>query len=293
MQTRTLGPSGLVVGAIGLGAMPMSVKTDRPDEADSIRLLHRAAELGMTLWDTADSYCIDDTETGHNERLLGRARAALPSDLREQVVIATKGGHIRPGGSWDTDGRPEHLRAAVDASLRALNTDVIDLYQFHRPDPKVPFADSVGAVAEALQAGKVRFVGLSNVSGAQIEEALKIVPVVSVQNQYSPTHLQPEHDGSLEKCRELGLAFLPWSPLGGMGGAKDIGKTGALLAIASELGVSPQRIVLAWLLQKYDNLIPIPGASRVASIEDSVRATEVKLSPEQVEALNADFATQS
>lgn len=290
MKQRILGSSNLSVGEIGLGGMPMSVKSDRPSEADAIRLIHRATELGMTLWDTADAYCLDDTETGHNEELLGRAKAQLPADLRERVVIATKGGHIRPEGRWDQDARPASLRSALDASLKALGTDVIDLWQFHRPDPKVPFADSVGVFAQAHEAGKVRFVGLSNVSPGQIEEALALVPIASVQNQFSPTHLAPERDGSLDKCRELGIAFLPWSPLGGMGGAKGIGQNQTLARIANELGISPQRVVLGWLLAKYDRLIPIPGASRIESVEDSAHGGDVVLSGEQVEQLNGAFA---
>ena len=292
MQQRKLGPDGPSVGAIGLGGMPMAVKSDaeRVSRDEGIAVLTRAAELGMTLWDTADAYCQNDSETGHNERLFAAALQSLPADLRATIVVATKGGHIRPNGEWVTDGRPEHLRAALDASLKALQLDSIPLYQFHRPDPKVPFADSVGVLREALDAGKIQYAGLSNVSVAQIEEALQIVPIASVQNQFSPTHRAPDQDGVLQKCRELGIAFLPWSPLGGMGGAKNIGEKGALDQMADELKVSPQQIVLAWHLAKYDREIPIPGASRVQSVEDSARAAEIELSPEQVEQLDKSFA---
>jgi aryl-alcohol dehydrogenase-like predicted oxidoreductase len=290
MKIRQLGPDGLQVGAIGLGGMPMSVKKDRPSQQDAIRVLTRAAELGMTLWDTADAYCLDNSEAGHNERLFAAAFRQLPADLRTRVVLATKGGHVRPGGSWDTDGRPVHLRQALDASLQALNVDSIPLYQFHRPDPKVPFADSVGVLREAMDAGKIQFAGLSNVSVAQIEEAMSIVPITSVQNQFSPTHRAPEQDGVLEKCRELGLAFLPWSPLGGMSGAKGIGETGALAEIARELGISPQRVVLAWHLSKYERSIPIPGASRLESVEDSAHGGDIELSAEQIARLDQSFA---
>lgn len=289
MLTRQLGPNGPQVGAIGLGGMPMSVKADRISETEGVRVLVRAAELGVTLWDTADAYCLNDSETGHNERLFAAGLKALPADLRSQIVVATKGGHVRPGGDWETDGRPEHLRAALDASLKALDLDCIPLYQFHRPDPKVPFADSVGVLREALDAGKIQFAGLSNISVAQLEEALAIVPITSVQNQFSPTHRAPEQDGVLKKCRELGIAFLPWSPLGGMSGAKGIGEKGALSQIADELGVSPQRVVLAWHLSKYERLIPIPGASRVESVEDSAQAPDVKLSDAQVAQLDESF----
>ncbi|MBW3635459.1 MAG: aldo/keto reductase [Armatimonadetes bacterium] len=290
MKQRQLGPDGPLVGAIGLGGMPLSVKADRPSEADAVRLLTRAAELGMTLWDTADAYCLNDSETGHNERLFAAAFHALPSDLKSRVVLATKGGHIRPEGKWVTDGRPEHLRAALDASLKALNLETIPLYQFHRPDPKVPFGDSVGVLREALDAGKIQFAGLSNVSVAQIDEAMQIVPVVSVQNQFSPTHRAPEEDGVLEHCRKLGLAFLPWSPLGGMGGAKGIGAKGELTQIAHELSISPQRVVLAWHLAKYERSLPIPGASRLESVEDSAKGSDIELSSQQVARLDASFS---
>lgn len=289
MKQRQLGPNGSLVGAIGLGGMPLSVQQESPSEADAVRLLTRAAELGMTLWDTADAYCLDDRETGHNERLFARAFHNLPSDLKSKVILATKGGHVRPNGAWVTDGRPEHLRAALDASLQALQLDTIPLYQFHRPDPKVPFADSVGVLREALNAGKIQMAGLSNVSVAQIDEAMAIVPITSVQNQYSPTHRAPEHDGVLKHCEKLGLAFLPWSPLGGMGGAKGIGAQGALSEIASELGISPQRVVLAWHLSKYACSIPIPGASRIQSVEDSAQGGDIELSTAQIKRLDESF----
>jgi aryl-alcohol dehydrogenase-like predicted oxidoreductase len=292
MKQRQLGPNGPLVGAIGLGGMPMSISKTRPAEADSVKLIVRAAtELGVTLWDTADAYALDDTEVGHNERLFAKAKAELPSDIREKVILATKAGHIRPGGSWITDGRPEYLRSALEASLKALNADVIDLWQFHRPDPKVPYADSVGVFAEAFHAGKVRYVGISNASPEQIDIATSLVPVVSVQNQYSPTHRQPEKDGALARCKDLGLAFLPWSPLGGMGGAKGIGAEGTVLSqIVAELGVSPQQVVLAWHLAQYDRSLPIPGASRYESIADSAKAADLTLSAEQLDRLTKSFA---
>lgn len=291
MKQRQLGPNGPLVGAIGLGGMPMSIKPDdkRVSQSDGIQVLMRAAERGVTLWDTADAYCQNNSETGHNERLFAAALQSLPSDLRDTVVVATKGGHVRPDGKWVTDGRPEHLRAALDASLKALELDVIPLYQFHRPDPNVPFADSVGVLREALDAGKIQFAGLSNVSVEQIEIAQQIVPVTSVQNQYSPTHLAPINDGVLEKCRADGIAFLPWSPLGGMGGAKQIGEKGALEKLADEMNVSPQQLVLAWHLAQTDRVLPIPGASRVASVEDSAKAADIELTPKQVEMLTQSF----
>jgi len=270
--------------------MPMSVTRTRPTTQESVRVLLAAADAGVTFWDTADAYCIDDSETGHNERLMGQALRELPSSLRAEVVVATKGGHIRPEGRWDHDGRPSHIREAVDASLKALSVDQIDLYQFHRPDPNVPFEDSIGAFAEARAQGKVKFVGISNVSAAQIDSAIKIVPIVSVQNRYSPIDRSPERDGVLAKCRELGLALLPYSPLGGMGGAKNIGQSGAFGRVAEALSVSPQQIALAWLLAKYDRVIPIPGASRIASTVDSAKASEIVLTPVQIRELDESVA---
>jgi aryl-alcohol dehydrogenase-like predicted oxidoreductase len=197
--------------------MPMSL-AGRPDEAQSVRTIHAALDAGVTLIDTADAYCIDESEVGHGERLVARALSAWPGD-RDQVLVATKGGHTREGGEWYLDGRPEHLRQACEASLRALGVEAIGLYQFHRPDPKVPFAESVGAMAELKAAGKVRLVGLSNVSVDQIKQARQLVQVASVQSEFSCFRAP----GELASRRQ-GIAFLPWSPLGGIGAAATGGR---------------------------------------------------------------------
>jgi len=282
MQQRQIGTDGPTVGAIGLGTNPMASFTNRPSYEEAVRLLIHSAELGVTLWDAADAYCLDDTDIGYSEWLCRDARNALPTDLRDQVVIATKGGTVRPDGGWEQDCSPQHLHAAIDASLKALQTDCIGLYQMHRPDAKVPFADSVGALAEARQQGKIRHIGLSNVDGAQIEEAVSIVPIASVQNSYSLSNRTPERDGSLAKCMELGIAFLPFSPVGGVKGAKSIGASGPVSEIAGELNISPHRVALAWLLHKYERMIPIPGITRVESIEDDAKAAEVVLTQEHM-----------
>jgi len=289
MQTRNLGPNGPLVGAIGIGGGPMSASAERPSQDAAVQVLIRAAELGVTLWDTADAYCLDDTEIGYGERLFAAARAVLPADLQARIVIATKGGTIRPGGRWEANGRPEYLRAAIDASLLALHTDCIQLYQLHRADPEVPFADSIGAIAEAREQGKIRHIGLSNVDAAQIDEAVTMTAIASVQNQYNPMQRSAENDGVLHTCRRHGLAFLPYSPLGGSSAAKQIGEAGALREIAAELGISAQRVVLAWMLAKYDKTIPIPGARRTESIEDSAAAADVTLTLEQLTRLDASF----
>jgi aryl-alcohol dehydrogenase-like predicted oxidoreductase len=287
MHQRQLGPHGPTVGAIGFGTGPLTIPSDRPSLEDAIHVLSRAATLGVTLWDTADAYCHDEADMGYGDYLCQKAFAALPAELRERTIVATKGGTIRPDNRWERDTSPEYLKSAIDASLRALQTDCINLWQLHAPDGKTPFADSIGAIAEAKQQGKILMVGLSNVSAAQIQEAAAIVPLTSIQNSYSFHSRGPEQDGVLDKCRELGLAFLPYSPLGGMDDAKDLGRTGTLAAIAEELNASPHQTVLAWLLHKYDKMIPIPGMSRIKSLEDSAKASDITLTNEQIDKLNA------
>ena len=276
MPTRRLG--GLQVGAVGLGEMPMSL-AGRPDEASSIRTIHAALDAGVTLIDTADAYCLDGSEVGHGERLVRKALDAWPGD-RGRVLVATKGGHTREGGEWNLDGRPEHLRQACEASLRALGVDAIGLYQFHRPDPKVPYAESIGALAELLDEGVIVRAGISNASIAQIEEANEVLGgrLASVQNQFSPAFLSSRAE--LEHCAEHGIAFLPWSPLGGISNAAELGsKHGAFAEVAQRYGVSPQQVALAWELSLAEVVIPIPGASRPSSIRDSARAVDLELSP--------------
>jgi aryl-alcohol dehydrogenase-like predicted oxidoreductase len=281
MPTRRLG--GLQVSAIGLGEMPMSL-AGRPDEAQSIRTIHAALDAGVTLIDTADAYCIDQTEVGHGERLVAKALAAWPGD-RDRVLVATKGGHTREGGEWNLDGRPEHLRQACEASLRALGVEAIGLYQFHRPDPKVPFAESVGAVAELKAAGKVRLVGLSNVSVDQIRQARQLVQVASVQNEFSPRFRRSE--GELAFCAAEGIAFLPWSPLGGIGRGRELGgRHRAFGEVAEAHGVSAQQVALAWQLAKAPAVIPIPGSSRPETITDSAAAAGLRLGDDELARLD-------
>jgi aryl-alcohol dehydrogenase-like predicted oxidoreductase len=281
MPTRRIG--GISVSAIGLGAMQMSL-AGRPDEARSIRTIHAALDAGVTLIDTADAYCLNGSEAGHNERLVARALDGWPGG-RDRVLVATKGGHTRPGREWDLDGRPEYLRQACEASLRALGVEAIGLYQLHRPDPKVPFAESVGALAELKAAGKVRLVGLSNVSVDQIKQARQIVEVASVQNEFSPRFRRSE--GELAWCAAQRIAFLPWSPLGGIGRGRDLGgRHRAFAEVAEGHGVSPQQVALAWELAKAPVVIPIPGASRPETITDSAAAASLRLRGEDLARLD-------
>jgi aryl-alcohol dehydrogenase-like predicted oxidoreductase len=280
VRTRTLGTEK--VSAIGLGEMQLSL-ADRPDEAQGIRTIHAALDAGVTLIDTADAYCADGSEMGHGERLTAKALRGYKDTAH--VVVATKGGHTRDArGGWDVDGSPAYLRRACDASLAALGVDVIDLYQHHRPDPEVPYAETLGALKELHEAGKVRMLGLSNADPDQIRQGVEILgdALVSVQNQYAPDFRSSEPE--LELCTELGLAFLPWGPLGGAGRASRSAGN-AFSEVAEEHGVSPQQVALAWMLAKSPAVIPIPGSSRPETITDSAAAAELELTPEQRERL--------
>ncbi len=290
MRDRSI--AGTPVSAIGLGGMPMSIE-GRPDEARSIRTIHAALDAGVTLIDTADAYHLNAGEVGHNERLIARGLATYGGDT-SRVLVATKGGHLRPGdGSWTVDGSPAHLRQAVEASLKALGVDAIGLYQFHRPDPRVPYAESIGALRELHDAGKVRLTGISNATVAQIDLARTILGesnLASVQNQFSPSFRSSE--GELEHCARLGIAFLPWSPFGGSTMAGALGsRHPAFQEVADSRGVSPQQVTLAWMLAKAPVVIPIPGASRPESITDSALAAELELTAEEQARLDQSPST--
>lgn len=286
MRTRTIGDTS--VSAIGLGGMPMSIE-GRPDRERSLRTLHAAFDAGVTFLDTADAYHLPAAdEVGHNEELFAEGLRSWGGDA-SSVLVATKGGHLRPHeGPWDLDGRPEHLRRAAEASARRLGVDVIGLYQYHRPDPEVPYAESVGALAELLDAGTIRMAGISNADPDQIRTAQEVLGgrLVSVQNQYSPAYRTSQAE--LELCDELGIAFLPWSPLGGISKAGDLGDDhGAFAEVARERGVSPQQVALAWELAQSPRVVPIPGASRPESILDSVQAADLELTDDELQRLDA------
>ncbi len=284
MDSRIRQLGNVSVGAIGLGAMPMSVRRHNVSEEQAIRTIHAGLDAGMTLIDTADAYAPDEHTVGHNERIVAKALASYGGD-RSGVLVATKGGHIRvAGGSWDLDGRPEHLRRACQASLTALGVDAIGLYQLHRPDPKVPYAESVGALRELRDTGYIRLAGISNADVEQIAIARDVLGadgLASVQNEYSPRVRTSEAE--LRRCAEWGIAFLPWSPLGGMRSAAELGgRHPAFAEIAAKRGVSPQRVCLAWELAKAPVVIPIPGASRPESARDSAAAMDLQLTEEEL-----------
>jgi aryl-alcohol dehydrogenase-like predicted oxidoreductase len=277
------------VSEVGLGSMYLSIR-DRPSEDDAVRTLHAAFDAGVTFVDTADVYCLDQRDIGHSERLIARALREWKGTRKSTtVVVGTKGGLERPGGAWTRNARPEHLRRACELSLAALGVSRIDLYQLHAVDPSVPIADSVGELARLRTEGKIAHVGLSNVSVAEIEQARALVPVVSVQNRWNPTDRSPERDGVLAHCTSNAIAFLPYSPFGGANGAKGLARTGRLGAVASGRGMSPHRLVLAWMLAKSPTVIAIPGVRRVESIADSAKAADVELSRSDVAEIEGAF----
>lgn len=283
MPTRAIGD--LRVSAIGMGAMTLTQVPDA-DTQRGIRAVHAAVDAGITLFDTADSYG-PTGEMGVNEQALIAALRRHP-DALDRVVVATKGGHTRgPEATWWVDGSPEHLAAAARASARRLGLDALPLYQHHRPDVKVPFEESMGAMRQLVDNGVVVRVGVSNVDSAQLDIAMRVVgdALVSVQNEYSA--LERTGDDVLRRCEEHGLAFLAWGPLGGMHAAKGLGSAAAsVAAVAERHGVSPQRVALAWLLTRSPVLIPIPGASRPESIRDSAAAVALLLDDEELRLLD-------
>ena len=266
----------LTVNRLGFGAMRITGKgiwgePADPDEARAV--LRRAVELGVNLIDTADSYGPDVSE-----RLIGEALAPYPDDM----VIATKAGLVRPGPSrWDPDGRPEHIREAIEGSLSRLKLESIDLYQLHRIDPKVPMEDQVGTMAELRNEGKVRHVGLSEVGVEEIEAARRIVPITTVQNRYNLT--DRGHEGVLDFCEREGIGFITWFPLA----VGDLARPGSPLdEIASSRVVSPGQIALAWLLRRSPVMLPIPGTSSVSHLEENIAAASIELTDEEFEELS-------
>lgn len=268
----------LRVHRLGFGAMRLcgaGIWGHPADRGNASRVLRRALELGIDLIDTADAYGPEV-----NEAQIAEGLAPYPKG----VVIATKGGLARGGPNvWETDGRPEHLRRAVQNSLRRLEVDCIDLYQLHAPDDAVPFADSVGALARAREAGYIRHVGLSNVSLAQLEEARAIVPIASVQNRFNLTYRGRED--VLDRCTELGIGFIPWYPLA----AAELSQAdrGALREVADAHGATPSQVALAWLLGRSPVMLPIPGTSRVAHLEENTAAADLVLTSAERARLDA------
>lgn len=311
MKRRALGASGVEVSAIGLGCWGMSGSYGPADEAESVATLHHALDRGIDLIDTADSY-----GDGHNEALIGRAL----KDRRHEFVLASKTGWVKragPGGEGvvGVDGRPERIRSACEASLTRLQTDCIDLYYLHRVDPDVPVEESIGAMSELVAAGKVRFLGLSEVSEATLRRSHAVHPITALQSEYSLWTREPEAS-VMPTCRELGVAFVPFSPLGRgfLTGAvagreaiapgdwrgnnprftqENIDRNRALLRPLEEIGEAhgarPAQVALAWVLSRGERVVPIPGMKRRDHLDENVAAVDLALTPEELARLDAAF----
>jgi len=297
MDYRQLGSSGLRVPALSFGTAtfggsgPLFGAWGHSDETEARRMVDICLDAGVTLFDTADAYGPGEEKgegaQGENERLIASILDEL--GVRDRVLLATKGGHVRTdGGGWDTDSSADHLRSAVDASLQRLGVEQIALWQHHRPDPKVPYDEVIGTLKEIADSGKVARVGLSNADPDQIRAAHAVLgdALASVQNQFSPKFRSSKPE--IDVCDELGLAFLPWSPLGGLGDAKELAeKHPAFAEIATERGVSAQQVALAWELAQSPVVIPIPGAKRPSSITDSAAAADIELTSDEVARIDA------
>lgn len=309
MQRRKLGTQGLEVSALGLGCMGMSEFYGPGDEGESIATIHRAIELGVDFLDTADMY-----GPFTNEELVGRAIR----DRRERVVLATKFGNVRGerGEFLGIRGDPEYVRAACDASLRRLGVDHIDLYYQHRVDTKVPIEETVGAMAELVSAGKVRYLGLSEAAPETIRRANAVHPISALQSEYSLWTRDVEENGVLETVRALGVGFVAYSPLGrgfltgaiktfddlpaddfrrrnprfqGENFAKNLDLVRAVESVAATKGVTASQVALAWVLSRGDDIVPIPGTKRVRYLEDNAAAATIELTPEELSQIDAAF----
>ena len=281
--TLTIG-GDLKVYRLGFGAMRLTgegIWGPPANKQEAIAVLHRALELGINLIDTADSYGPEVSES-----LIAEALYPYPKGL----VIATKGGLLRTGpGQWPQDGRPEHLREALEGSLRRLRLDRIDIYQFHRPDPRVPFEDSVGELAKMRAEGKIRHVGLSNITIVELAQAQKIVPIVTVQNHYNLASRESERmsaqqsEEMIDICERQGIGFIPWNPLA----SGELARPGGPLdQIAKRHNAKPSQIALAWLLKRSSTILPIPGTSSVKHLEENVMGATIRLTQEEFEAID-------
>lgn len=273
-KLREIGQTGLKVRGIGFGGMPLSID-GRPEESDGLNVLKAAFEAGTNFIDTANVYCLDDRDIGHNESLI--AKALQKFDQTDSVIVATKGGLRRPNGDWTTDAKPEFLRESCLRSLDALHTKTITLYQLHAPDPKVPFEDSVQELARLKEEGKIQHIGLSNVSLAQLKRAEKIVRIETVQNRCNPLYCPDYTNGLVDYCEGQGITYLPYCPVGGGYHHQELSQVEPFQALSQKYQTSPYCVILAWHLAKSPRVIPIPGASKIRSATDSPKALEVEM----------------
>jgi aryl-alcohol dehydrogenase-like predicted oxidoreductase len=289
MHSRALGPTAPQVSAVGFGGMPLSIE-GRPPEPVAIATIHAALDAGVTLIDTADVYCLSHLDLGHNERLVAAALKSWKGS-RESLVVATKGGMERPDGAWTRNGRPEHLFRACDRSLKNLGVERIQLYQLHAPDPQVPFRESIEALAELVRRGKVQWIGISNVGIEEIDVALGVHPIQTVQNRLNPFFTESLDDDVAQYCVAKQLGFLAYSPVGGGRLNKKLPGHPAVRRIAERYRVSPHAVVIAWVQAQGSTVIPIPGARTPEHATDSASAADLTLDGDDLRAIDtAEFS---
>ena len=269
---RSIGNTGLRVQPIGLGGMPLSIE-GRPDERTGRAVIEAFLAGGGNFIDSAISYCLDNTDLGHNEQLIATTLKTLG---RTDVVVATKGGLTRPSGRWDVDCTPAWLRRCCEQSARDLGAPIA-LYYLHAVDPNVPFADSLGELVKLRDEGKIAAIGLSNVTARKVDEALELTPIAAVQNRCNVLERRDVDSGLVAHCGELGIAYVPYSPVGGHWGHRRLAASAELARVAAKHSTSPHAIAIAWLLALGPHVLPIPGASKVASIENSLTAAKLTL----------------
>lgn len=285
-KIRSLGKTNIEVSAIGLGAMPLSLG-DRPDEKQAHSVIQAFIEHGGNFIDTANVYCIDESEIGHNERLIEKILSNVQQ--KHNVYVATKGGIKRNGDDWITDGNPKFLRQSCEKSLLDLKTDSIFLYQLHAPDPEIPLTDSIGEFAKLKEEGKIQHIGLSNVTVEHIQLALSITEILSIQNRCSLFDQRSFKNGVIEFCEKQNITFIAHSPVGGYFQHKKLTDDVFLKQFSKKYNVTSYQIVLSWLLSKSKAILPIPGASKVNSITDSIRAIDLEISKEDSQIIDSHF----
>jgi aryl-alcohol dehydrogenase-like predicted oxidoreductase len=280
---REINGTGIRVQAIGLGAMPLSIR-NRPDEPQAFEVIRTFVEAGGDLIDTANVYCLDDADIGHNERLIADALERLGK--KDRVIVTTKGGLRRPRGEWVVDGDPRFIRASCEKSLQDLRTDRIFLYQLHAVDPNLGLPPTLEELIRLKAEGKIAHIGLSNVMPEHLELALKHTPIASVQNRCNPFEKRDFRNGMVERCRERGVTYIPHSPVGGHYGHVRLGQSELFGRLAEKYQASRYAIALAWFLAKGEHILPIPGASKPASIADSLKAVDLRLDEDDILAID-------
>ncbi|MCH9048468.1 MAG: aldo/keto reductase [Proteobacteria bacterium] len=283
---RQLGNTNIEVYAIGLGAMPLSLD-GRPDEVQALGVIEAFVDGGGNFIDSANVYCVDDSDVGHNEKLIAKALSKLEES--NNIIVATKGGLRRPKGDWTADASPAWLRQSCEKSLRDLNTDSIFLYQLHALDPDVPLTDSVGELARLKGEGKIQHIGLSNVTVEHIQLALSITNIISVQNRCNLFERTSFKNGVVKFCEENKITFIAHSPVGGHSQHAQRADNILLKKLAEKYDASTYQIMIAWLLNKSSSILTIPGASKMSSIADSLQATNVEISKEDMQLLEANI----